>query len=72
MKTVIYSGRRVPAPRFKLGEKVRISGLKSVGKISFNSGFDDHLGQWRYKIAFANGSRLTFNENSIRRKSARR
>lgn len=72
MKTIMFQGRRVRAPKFKLGDKVRIRDLRSVGKISFNSGYDDYVGQWRYKVAFASGSRTTWNEKSLVKVRAKR
>jgi len=42
-----------PAPKFKLGDIVEIIDGNDVlgeGEVSFITGYDDFLGQWRYKV----------------------
>jgi hypothetical protein len=68
------AGHRDPAPKFQLGDRVKVmDGRKIIarGKVSFNSGYDAHLGQYRYKVEVGTPgdrqySRLNYNENSLR------
>ena len=54
-----------PVPRFKLGDPVMISGTDLYGEVSFVTGYDDHLGQYRYKVVDQYNDRKTWNENSL-------
>lgn len=53
-----------PTPKFNLGDKVLIDG-RWPGEVSFNAGYDEHLGQYRYKVLTPDGSRIHYNENSL-------
>lgn len=52
-------------PRFSLGDKVVITDLNRSGVISFVGQYDDHIGQYRYKVSDEVGQRKTWNENSL-------
>jgi hypothetical protein len=59
---------RYPAPKFKLGQRVcRIDNHKWHGKVSFIGNYDDVIGGYRYKIQEPDGTRLWWNEMSMRR-----
>lgn len=63
-----------PKPKFKLGDRVEIVDDGKVideGEVSFNSGYDEWLGQYRYKVQ-TKTSRVTYNENSLRKKKKKR
>ncbi len=54
-----------PEPNFELGDQVRITGTTLTGEVSFNSGYDAYLGQYRYKVAASDGTRKNWNESSL-------
>jgi len=53
-----------PTPKFQLGDKVLIDG-RWPGEVSFNAGYDEHLGQYRYKVLTPDGRRVHYNENTL-------
>jgi hypothetical protein len=62
-----------PKPKFEIGDKVKVMGgprgnsVVLRGTVSFNSGWDDFLGQYRYKVLDPkSGTRINYNENSLR------
>ena len=64
------SAARVPPPKFEDGDEVQVMDGSSVeleGVIYSDMGFDEHLGDRRYKVKPSKGgSAKTFNEKSLR------
>jgi hypothetical protein len=60
--------RRRPEPKFQIGDRARVTGTQVQGKIDYGPFWDEHLGDYRYKISPDDGSgRRTWNEKSLRR-----
>lgn len=54
-----------PKPKYRLGDRVRVTGTKYAGKVVWIFPYDDYLGDHRYKIEDATGTRVTFNGKSL-------
>jgi hypothetical protein len=54
-----------PKPKFRMGAAVTVDGRP--GEISYIGGYDEFIDGYRYKVKFADGSRIFHNEASIRR-----
>jgi hypothetical protein len=67
----IYAGGGVaanaskPQAKFQLGDRVRIKGLGRKGTVSYIGDYDEYTEQYRYKVLEDDGTRLTWNENSL-------
>jgi len=60
---------RDPEPKFRIGDLVeRIDNPKSHGKVSFIGQYDEVIGGYRYKVLESSGSRIYWNEGSMRRR----
>jgi hypothetical protein len=57
-----------PEPKFRIGDVVTIAD-RGKGTVSFVGQYDAYIGQYRYKVATPDGNRLTYNENSLKRRS---
>lgn len=62
---------REPKPKFKIGDTVRIIGLRRCGVVDYIGQYDEHLGDRRYKVRDNYGLRKNWNGKSLKRGSCR-
>lgn len=56
-----------PKPKFKIGNRVRVTDTSVVGTVTFIGSYDAYIGQYRYKIKDddARGGQKYWNEDSL-------
>lgn len=64
---MMYAGKRIPAPKYKIGDWVRIIGLSyATGKIG-HMGYREEESQWVYKVNQPGGGYQSWSEKSLRK-----
>jgi hypothetical protein len=56
-----------PAPKFRVGDRVARKDGSQRGEVSYIGSYDDLIKGYRYKVLEPDGTRLFWNEGSMRR-----